>query len=151
MDSVSPSALQDFLAVVFYLCGGLGGAAGFAVAMRSLLRNPTSFPQPMLVELAKEFTPLDRTERLESEVRSGFAAVGEKLIKVDADRRQSVNRCYENTERLVGEMREEMRDEQTALRKQLRDDNQGLNARINDILSAVSKLSGAFEESRRTK
>jgi|GEM_PF-4859307 len=148
-EAVPASALKDFLAVTFYLLGGLGSAAGLALAIRSLLRKPSPFPQPMLVELAKEFTPLDRTERFEIEVRDGFRDVNDKLVKADAERRQSVSRCYQNTERLVGDMRDEIRATQQDLGKQLRETNDGLNGRINDILGAVRHLSGAFEQSQK--
>jgi len=149
MNNVTPQQFSDFAAAFFWIIGGLTGLVFLINGIRSWFAKADKMPQPMVVAMAKEFVPIEVHKAFESEVRSGFRAVDEELKKVDKDRRESVSRCYESTRKAVGEMRDEMKSGQDALAAQLRENNDGLNSRINDILKAVSTLTGAFEQSQR--
>lgn len=94
-------------------------------------RKKIETQQPLIIEMQKEFVPLKKHEDLEHEVRSNFREVNDKIAKVDEDRRDSVNRCYKNTEKLVSDMRAEQRD-----------DVCGINKRMDELLKAVSRMEG---------
>jgi hypothetical protein len=93
-EAVSPSALQDFLAVVFYLCGGLGGAAGFAVAMRSLLRKPSSFSRPVEVEMVKDFATKQELQKVDDRVTALDESVDERFAAAARAGAESREKLY---------------------------------------------------------
>lgn len=90
----APTALKDFLAVVFYLCGGLGGAAGFAVAVRSLLRKPSAFPQPIVVEMAREFATKQELARVDDRVTDLAEKTDERFAQAARAGSESREKLY---------------------------------------------------------
>lgn len=142
MPEVDPVFLLSFLSAVL-LCLIIFNQA------RRALGKEGKIPQPLHVELAKEFTPLERTEKLEHEVRRGFSCIGTQIAKVESDRRASVSRVYETTRTSIAEIRGELKGDNEKLRTELRTDLRqmhesvdGLHTRINDVLKAVSRLEG---------
>lgn len=102
-------------------------------------------PQPLVVELQKDFTPLERTEELEREVREGFDKMGKQISSVDGERRASVGRAHAKTEALIKDLRDELRDDNNTFRAEMREDIKGVHNRVNDVLGAVSRLEGMME------
>lgn len=85
-------------------------------ARRALSRNtPTAIaPQPLVVQMAKEFTTRGDHEKLEEEVRQAIQAESE-------ERRSSIARVYLKTEKALGEMADKIaatREDVAAVKKQ---------------------------------
>lgn len=150
MNTVSPTTFTDVIRALFWLVGACGAFVFLVNGVRQWFAKPVKgIPQPIQVEFQKEFVSVKQHDELKNEVHSNYKELDGRIDKVDADRRESVSRCYKNTERLVGEMRDEIKGTQKDLSKQIADNNTGLNGRINDLLGAVHELSGKFEQSQR--
>ena len=134
MNDVSPTTFTDVVRALCWLMGACATTVIFINGIRDWFRKPEKtpdLPQPMVVEFAKRFVPQETHEAFVSEVRGNFRAVDEKLNKADMERRESVSRCYKNTEKLVSDMRAEQRE-----------DVFGINKRMDELLKAVSRMEG---------
>lgn len=132
--------MPDFDPLFFAkLLGCVWIALQIANQVKSLrAKAPPATPQPLIVELAKEFTPIERTEKLEARVE-----------QVDVDRRQSVSRCYDEMRKAVEGLRGEAKSDNREMIRELSEKVDGIHSRINDLVRGVSKLEGTVEEIRR--
>lgn len=77
--------------------------------------------------------------QLAKEMREGFA-------KMEESRRTSVSKAYQHTEKLVSDMGASIKTDLQEMRRNMRDDNDGVNQRVDTVLKAVSRLEGKVEE-----
>lgn len=98
--------------------------------------------QPVYIDIVKEFTPLGRTEQLESEMRAGFGKLGAQITTVDNERRASVGRAYDLSRKLIQDLQDRINTMHEDQRREIKDDMAGVHNRITDVLKAVARIEG---------
>lgn len=111
-------------------------------------QKTTIMNEPVSVTLAKEFTPIERTAKLEEESRRGFTDLSAQIAKTDEERRQSVGRVYSELRSSIKELRSELKIDNETLRAEIREDVRGIHDLHRDTLKAISRLEGAVENRR---
>ena len=70
----------------------------------------------------------------------------EEILKKDQERKASVSRCYANTENLVKDIRDELKQDIAERHREQRDDIKGIRSQLTDVLKGVSNLEGRNEK-----
>lgn len=133
---------------------GVLGTAGWGLYIWNQIAKirrggKTEIQQPLSIELTKRLVTHDQFDEFRLETKQTAQELAARIKSVDDDRRGSVARCYDNNREMIRTMSDELGNDIDELRSQLREDVGGVHTRINEILSALSVLKGAFEESRR--
>lgn len=108
----NPEQVGTWVLIALGLMGGLimliNGVLNIVRAIWPAKPGPIE-PQPLIVQLAERFTPIEEHHALKNKVESHQAVVAHSLQELDRQRRESVSRVYEKTEERIDQIRGEIR------------------------------------------
>lgn len=138
----APAGTENWLAILFYLVGGVTSV----VVLVKQFTKPKSAPtviadQPLHVKAATEYASKTEHDLLRDEVRDLRTDMQNGFKELSDERSRSVGNLHERIEDFDAKNQQLTAD----LRKEMKSDFNGVHNRITDVLSVVSKLQGSFE------
>ena len=140
---VTPAGVENFLAIVFYLAGGIAAVVGLYKMMGKPAPTETALAnQPITVRADREFASKAEHDALAKRVCERDEAYKNEVTLLRQERSTSVGNLHAKIELSAKENRQLFSD----LREEFKEDTGKLHDRINDQLKAWAKLEGRIDE-----